>query len=237
MKMKKLLVALLFAPFIAHADGFLPSQEVTVSPMREMNIPESLKHELMKRKAEEKSKGFYEKENRYAKELLNIPHTASKEIAEFKSNNNPYDTHLKSKLSQVKIAFPFKFTTIKDEDKIGYAVGGTYLKKSPDNNVSQEGWTGIKVFFKAPKIGICSYSFFDLKLSHGKVELSAETTEQIVDKKESSKTVEGTPSTGFLYSVDWYTKDTMQMLECANKVYDKEIIDKVIALANKIDKQ
>ncbi len=63
-----------------------------------------------------------------------------------------------------------------------------------------------------------------------------ETTEYFVNEKPSNKVIEGNINSGVLYSINWYTDTTMNMLECANKSFKPEIMTKMIALANKIDK-
>ncbi len=203
--------------------------EPTVTPMDKMKIPASLKHQIEKRKAEEKAKGFYENENKYANYLLGLSKEKGRqEVAYFKTHKDKYDSHLKGSAAESHLAFNFKLATIPDSDKIGYVGGGSYIK--------DKGWTAVKLFFTQDDIGICSYSYFDLKLSHGYIEIPKETTENIVNNKYSSLDVEGTSDSGFLYTVSWYTQDTMRILECANKVYDKEIAKRTIELANKIDK-
>jgi len=56
-----------------------------------------------------------------------------------------------------------------------------------------------------------------------------------VNKKYSDTGIVGTPKTGFLYNVTWYTDKTMSALDCANMKFDKEILKRVVALAEKID--
>lgn len=196
-------------------------------PINNIQVPESVKAEIMKRQAEEKRKGFYENINPYAAYLLNFKNSLDKEIR-LGNKNDILDTNLKANLKNVKLAFPFELKAVNKENHLAYAVGGSYLK--------DKGWTGIKVFFDEPELGVCSYSYFNLKMSNGHVDISSKLVNPIVDNKESSKFVEGTPSTGFLYTVDWYTTDTMKLLDCASHDYDPEFLHKVIALANKIDK-
>lgn len=200
-----------------------------VSPLDKMSIPPSIKHQIEKRRAEEKTKGFYEQDNEYAKYLLRLnKHKAEREIAYFETHKDPYDNHFKRSANDSHLAFNFSLPTIPEADKIGYVGGGSHIK--------DKGWTAVKLFFTQPEIGVCSYSHFNLKLSHGYIEIPKETTGNIVNNKYSSLDVEGTANTGYLYTVSWYTSETMQILECANKIYDKEIANKSIELAKRIDR-
>lgn len=54
--------------------------------------------------------------------------------------------------------------------------------------------------------------------------------------KPTRLSVEGSHNSGFMYSVRWYDANFVRDLECANMNFDKEITSKMVALANKVDK-
>lgn len=218
--MKKLiLAALIFTPLIANA-------EVSVLKPDMLNIPDALKKELIERKVQQETKGYYETTPRYADYLKSVKSIAKREIRAF-SKADQYDTHLKSSYKDILLAFDYvPKKDIDNEQTIAYAPIGSYVK--------EKGWTGIKVIFEKD-FGTCSYSYFNLKLSNGFVDLNQDFTTYKVNKKPSTESVEGNKHDGFVYSLDWYTKDSMSQLECLNSKFDKSIMQKLIALANKID--
>jgi hypothetical protein len=235
--MKKILsVALFLIPLIALANRVvpLPTEGLQIIPLAQMDMPEDLKQDILKGKAEEKLKGYQEKDSKYVQFLLNLKRNAPKEISSYKDNHNPLDTHLKSNLSDIQLVFPFNnITWIKSENILGFAAAGSYVKNQP--NYPNGGWTGIVVFFIDSRLGSCSYSFFNLKASNGAILLAKETTEYLVHKKPSSRTIEGSYNSGFAYSLNWYENGAMNELSCANINFDKQIMAKMITLANRID--
>jgi len=183
---------------------------------------------------EEKSKGYREQDNIHVRELIAIKKLAQTEIASFKNDKNPLDTHIKPTLSDLQLGFKFK-NPIRNEI-IGYVpAGGYYKANSTFNKTSHDGWSGIKIFFNESKIGVCSFTYYDLNLSHGAVKLNQDIITYAVNNKPTYSMVEGSYNSGFMYSVSWFSKMTMNNLECANMIFDKKIKDDTIALANKID--
>jgi hypothetical protein len=233
---KRLLSVLITAmPFAVYGANLvpLPTKELTIVPMAKLNIPEQMKVEIMKNKAEEKQKGYHEMDSSYAQYLLNLKRTAPGEIKAFRVNN-AFDTHLKNEISDIHLAFNFKpLTMVKTENIIGYAPIGSYVKEG-DRDL---GWSGIKAFFMDQTLGACAYSFFDLQISHGAVQLNAETTEYLVNHKPSSTSVEGSLNSGFVYNVNWFDETKMHQLECANMAYTKQTLRRLVFLANQIDKR
>ena len=231
--MKKILLTLLIGwPLIGIASNL---ENVNIVPPKQLEIPEALKVELAKKKIEQQKNGYYEtdEDNEYVSYLLNLKKEAPREINSYKNYPDLYDTHLKSNFSEIKLAFPFQgFKDIPKENVIGYAAIGGYLK---DN--TPEGWTGIKTFFTDNQLGACAFSYFDLKLAQGGVDVNKELVTHNINKKPATTVIQGNQKHGFIYDLTWYTKDTMSMLECANMKVDKEIMTKMMALANKIDKQ
>lgn len=216
---KKLIGLLSVIPVIAIA-----AKGVDIVPIDKMNLPEGMKNKIAQRKQEEKEKGYYEETNESARNLLTMKRDAQQEIRMYASSSDT-DTHLKD---HVKLAFPFVKPKVIDS-VIGYAPAGSYI--------ADKGWTGVGIFFEDKNIGTCTYTFFDLKLSHGLVQLNRENTEYLVNKKPSSRSVQGNKKDGFSYNVDWFTPYSISQLECATLLFDSKAIERVIKLANVIDVQ
>lgn len=209
----------------ANPSNPLPTKDPDILPTSNMNIPETHQSDLIKREIEQKDNGFIESYNESAKFLLNLKENSSNEIQTKRDNKEIDYNHLKNNLPQ--LAFTFKTLKAINKDKIiGYAPIGNFVDK---------GWTGIKIFFSDQDLGNCSYSIFNLKLSHEEAPLN-QTNEYLVNNKPSSTMVEGTSHSGFLYSLNWFTTEEIKQLECADMHLDKMKMQKMIILANKIDK-
>lgn len=228
---KKLLVSLLLiAPMGIYAEvSSMPPRVsgIEIVPMAKQNLPKEMKADILAKKAEENQKGYHFTSKNNAGFLLNIKKHAAEEKAIKINKYGVYDTHIKSNYSDIKLSFPFKgIKSINKGDVLGYVAVGSYVKEK--NN---QGWNGIRVFFESP-MGNCSYMHMGIRGA----QLSEETTEYLVNKKPSNKAIEGNTNTGFVYSLNWYTNNNMNTLECANKDFQKNILDEMILLANKIDK-
>ena len=242
--MKKRLVAILCAiPLIAYAtdEAPLPKQGLQIVPLSAMSIPEDMKKDILKIAQEQKTKGYHEtSDTRYQQSLFKIQkrYTMRKKYSGKSANLVvvPEDVTLsdiKDHLSDIPLAFPFNNINWVELDKImGFVPQGSLIK---DNNNPTGGWSGIKVLFSDDQLGACSYSYLNLKLSHGGVQLNTETTEYLVNKHPSTKIIEGNINDGFVYTINWDKEGEMHTLDCANMKFDKEITKKMIALANKID--
>lgn len=164
--------------------------------------------------------------------LMNIKKNAPQEKKAYKGTPNKGDTHLKESADEIKLAFPFKKLPIDDKNIIGYAPIGSYKESSP------EGWNGIKIFFDNPDIpsSMCAYEFTDLGLSNGGVTLNASDVTYTVGNKPTLKGIDGNTGTGFIYTVIWYNNLKVSRIDCVKLSYDKSVLDRVLILANKIDK-
>lgn len=226
MKKEKIyLIILAISSSLALSESFSPDKGLEIIPLKNMAIPDSYKKELSLRMQEEKTKGYYETNSSYARYLLGKKKNFHGELSEFKNNRDPSDTHLKKQISDLKLAFAFNGIPIPKENIMGYAAIGAW---------TENGWTGIKTFFEDKNFGICSYSLFNISLSHGAVQLNNETTEYIVNKKPSSANVEGSVDSGFLYEINWFDKTYVHFLQCAKPRYEL-IIQKLVDFANQID--
>lgn len=203
-------------------------QGINIMPLSEINIPLSMKNQILKNKQALATQRFDDttSTDQNVIALFQLQRTAKDEIKQFDNNKNPYDTHLKSSLSKINLAFNFHgIPNISNQNILGYAAAGGYLKG--------KGWDGIVEFISISKLGICSYTTYKIE----KVILDKETTEYLVNKKPSNRNVAGNWNTGFLYTVNWYMPDRLMSLECANKMFKPNLIKDMIELATIIDKQ
>lgn len=144
----------------------------------------------------------------------------------FETNTDPYDSHLKASLSQIKLAFSFNgISFIEKANIIGYAVAGSW----------KNGWTGVVERFNDKTIGICDYFRHNAILSHSAVRLVKENVIYDVNQKPTMVSVEGQEPDGFSYKVDWYDNEFYHTLTCANTYFSKKIKMDAIALAKRID--
>lgn len=162
----------------------------------------------------------------YAKKLLNIE---VKNNYSRKFYNDPNDTHMKKDLYPIKLNF--KFDGIKSIDQksvIGFAPMGQY----------KNGWTGITEYFKDKELGVCTYSINPIIY----VRISDAIASHEINDKITSIKVKGNNNDGYLYTVNWYEDkgpDNVidSEIECANMLYDENILKNIIALARKVDKE
>lgn len=225
--MKRQLIAILSAlSTTTFAVTPLPTKGIQLVPLAQMELPSDFKKQILARKKEEKERGFYEEDSEETHALLAIKNDAAKEIKAYAGTPDKYDTHLKKSFNDIKLAFIYKPSPA-ITNVMGYVPAGSYI--------TDKGWSGIVVFFEDKTVGVCSYSYFDLKVANGAVQLNKDTTEYLVNKKPSSRSVFGSRFSGFSYVVNWFTDSTMAKLECANRKYDATTIGNVIKLANAID--
>jgi hypothetical protein len=199
----------------------------TVSFISEKEIfPEEMVNKSNLKRKDMKEKGYHESDSNkmYLKYLLSLKNRAPKEISDNKNNKNPYDTHLKASLKEIKLAFKFKQPPIEQSAIIGYAAGNTY----------QDGWTGIAVFFVEGE-STCSYEYDDLSLSNGAIMILKERTTYEINNKPTIISVIGNHKNGFVYKAVWNNKLQKHKLSCANSSYKKSITDYVLKKAIDID--
>lgn len=199
---------------------------------KEMPFTDESRQEMMVKKMQIEKNGYYATNlmDDYILYLKRIQKNAPQEIKAFKGTMNKGDTHLKQSVDEIKIAFRFKKLPIDEKNVIAYAPVGSYVKKP-------EGWNGIKIFFNNPEVGnICAYEFTDLNLSDGGVLMSKEGITYNVNMKPTITSIEGNPSLGFVYSVTWYNNIQVSRIDCVSNLIDKSITEKMLLLANRIDK-
>jgi len=235
--MKKIILTTLLLPSLCLASSQNTYKKDTITLLSKdemakiMAEPPELRAQMESRKKQMEEKGYIENDNKYASFLLNLKQSAKDEIRAYYGTQFKEDTHLKTQPSEIKLAFEFKKLPIHEKNILGYAPIGTYLK----NPV--EGWNGIKVFFMDKDTSICAYEFTDLKLSNGGVMMAKENVKNIVGKKPTFLSVEGSDQSGYVYSVTWYDQLKTNRVDCSTEKYQKNTLDKVIALSNKINRR
>lgn len=206
-----------------------PDAEIRVEPIANMDLPENLKNEELNRLSQQKELGYSKTNNLYAIELLNSKTSVIQDVKSSKLYaKNPYDTHFKKSLSEIKLAFNFKgLKNIKTEDVLAFTPTGTWIK---------DGWTGISEFFNS-EIGVCHFKLDNMKLTHGSTIIMEEAARYDINKNPNTLSVSGSIENGFLYNISWYDNNRFHKeLECANMKYDEQFSFKLINLAKEIEK-
>lgn len=220
--MKKILFVLLFASAISYASNEEPFNH-NLRGLIIVSHPD--------RKLVEQPEYINSDEERYVRFLLNVKDKAPAEIKQFSSSKDIEDTHLKSSYNDIKLSIPFKplnesNNIYKNINIVGYAAGGSY----------KDGWDGIKVFFNDNTLSACAYS----KNKILAIQMEKEKIQYIVNNKPSFKVIMGNYEGGFINNVSWYTdKKTyvfQEQIDCATRKLDKNMLDKMVVLANQIDK-
>jgi hypothetical protein len=200
---------------------------IVIVPLAKMSGPENMQQEELSHIAQQKSKGYYDSDAPYVKELLSIKDQAKREIKELKWKNNPYDTHIKEHISDLKLAFSFTgLPMVNRNNIIGYVVMGGW----------HGGWTGVVEFFTDEKLGTCEFAYNNMALTHGADQIAAEAVRYDINSRPNILDVQGSEASGFLYDISWYNGVYDEELQCANMVYDSKITDRLISLAKEIDK-
>ena len=229
--MHKLLLTLLSVWLLAAYTDQASSSNLHLVAEKDLSVPQALRQETITIQREMRQQGYHETDSHYAQFLLSLPHQALNEMRAWRGTQNAYDTHLRQRYADIKLAFQFNGIPIDPSHIIGYAPIGSYV------HTPQEGWNGIKVFFTTEsQLGTCAYEFTDLSLSHGAVTLAKEYTQYFVNHKPTFTSVEGSHGSGFVYTVTWYNAIKVSTLDCASKKYDKTVMAKILTLANQIDR-
>ena len=210
----------------------LPHAGIEIVPLAEMDLsPEELAATISHNN-ESKTMGYIKNTiSTYPKQLLNIRQQNNLTSASDSKSKDQYnsifvDTHMKTRITNIKLAFKFNGLDISPSNVIGFAPIGGYVST---------GWTGIKEFFIDKSLGTCAFTINNMALLHGGVKISKEAVRYDVNKKPGTLKVEGSNSTGFIYHIDWFDQQYEHDLECANSKYDKKLTESLIAFAQRID--
>lgn len=200
-----------------------PDSGIVIVPSTE--LPQLPKEQLSAIN-EYKLHGFENTKSEDAIQLLSLDRNNLLREKSYISDQNPYDTHLKKNLSQIKLAFDFHEISFIDEmNVIGFAVMGTWLN----------GWTGVSEAFVNKELGICDYSKLNLKLGHGAAKIAQENVTYDINGHPSITYVEGNNDFGYAYKVSWFDDIFYHTVKCALKKYDKDELNNVIKLSKLID--
>ena len=180
-----------------------------------------LKKKYQEMNKEQNEKGYVEEDNLRAQELISIKLNPKKNL-----NQN---------FNEIKMGYIFlSIPDSKDIKTIGYSPMGSY--KELKNGDDSDGWDGIVQFFNYKQIGFCAYTEHNIKLAHSGAQLIREFITYDVSNKPCIIIIKGNEITGYTYKISWYDDTFIRDLECANKKYDSELTNKLIELANFIDK-
>ncbi len=199
---------------------------ITIVPLKDRGLSEDIKKYIENKKSLT-YKGYEESHNPYIKNLSEYNLLKESKTLD---NNDPYDTHLKSNLSFIKLMFPFKgISFIEPKDIIGYAVMGGWNKE-------KDGWDGVSTFFNYKNVGICVYRKQNYVSFGGKAQLNKEDTTFDIGGYPTVTDVEGNLKDGFIYSLSWFDKEYFNDLDCYNKKFDRSLTKELINLGNRINR-
>jgi hypothetical protein len=167
-------------------------------------------------------KDYIESDSSYPKYLLSLRKTTTDVNNEFSISY----TGLKSDEAHIKTTFTYKNVQIPQSQIIGYASTGTYIK--------DKGWTGISQYFSIDGV-TCNYNVSDIKSQLGTIQLAKELVTYDVNNKPTTKYVEGRNDIGFTYNISWFDNMSHDLI-CANKNFDKTLLNKIIKYAILLDK-
>jgi hypothetical protein len=203
--------------------GLAPA--VIVVPLASMHLTPTQLKTMTDDVAQQKANGYVMQTLSYPAFLLRL---GQLNAADINKSTDPSGSLIKSSLSKFKISPAYQaLSAVAPSDVRGFSVGGVYLKNL--------GWSGMTEYFNAPGMGTCQYNIENLPVTKVTVYASAETVSYDIHGKVTDKYVQGSPKSGFLYSLSWFDRSYIQTLMCANKDYDASIMGKMISLANTID--
>lgn len=221
-----LMFALLPMSF-AFATPYKHMQGVNVVPYAEMNKPadESLVP-FISISDQMKITGYIETQTNEPAKLFAYREKAKHEISSFASNTDPSDTHLKSSISAVQLAFTTKRMPV--GSLLGYAAIGAY----------KSGWTGVVEFFEDKTLGVCKYEINNWTLSGGATTLAKENVRYDINEKPNTFYIAGNTQDGFIYRLNWFDQengnDYSNVIKCANQKYSEDITKQLMNVARKL---
>lgn len=201
----------------------IPGTGVTiVEPSRSMAANKAL--------MEQKKDGYRHEFSQAATNLLHIDSLLKPEIRRVRSLvRQTQSADITTNLGEVTMAYSFKPVPSSIVKRvIMYAPTGVYVH---DGKV--EGWVGLTEYFES-YFAPCSYEEVNVKLTGTSTIMDRDTVTYQVANKAGEYFATG-DTTGFLYQIEWFDNKFRHKLRCATKVFDPNMHDKVIELANVID--
>ena len=154
-------------------------------------------------------------EIRYLKNLI-------KKTLHLKSKNFNVESDIEKDIASIKLDFSYK-SVIKGTT--GYVPQGAY---------SESGWSGLKEMFLDLTMGACYFSVFHLPKNGYSPTIDHK---KFINGKDTDFTVKGNANEGYVYTLEWFEERYFRTLECAQKDESERIMDNMISLAQKIDKE
>lgn len=201
----------------------IPGTGVTiVEPSRSMTANKAL--------MEQKNDGYRHEFSQAATNLLHIDELLRPERKRVQSlTRQKQSADITTELVDVTMAYPFKPVPSSAAKRvIMYAPTGVYVH---DDKV--EGWVGLTEYFES-NFATCSYEEVSVSLTGTATIMDRDTVTYEVANKAGEYFSTG-DTTGFLYQIEWFDNQFRHKLRCATKVFDLNMHDKVIELANVID--
>lgn len=208
----------------------VPDGGIKIVPAQNMiTNPITMKRRAMQ-KMQMQSIGYVNEASPIYKQLMSIKNISKETLHLNSMNYGPTDEEIRSKISELKIAYNFVGVPASKEIKsIGFVPAVTY--------VQGKGWAGASQFFTFEGVGTCHYDENNLKFSHGSAIIAQEDITRAVNGKATTIEVYGQKGKGFVCNIEWYDNDFFKQLECASPEYNADIKNRMLMLARIIDKQ
>ncbi len=213
-----------------------PGSGIRVVPRSTMNLTEEELLKGAKDDEEIRTKGYVNIYTNRARELLDLESTIKKTHALAKQNLSPTSTELRAHAQDIPLAFQYR--GLEEKEGLRFTENSLHvIGSAPQGGFHKDkgGWSGITQFFKAPPIGVCAYSVMNVQAANSAARLAQEDVQYLVNNKATLTHVEGSESSGFVYSLKWYDEKNFHELECANMKYSQQTTDAVLQLAKTID--
>lgn len=207
----------------------LPDSGIKIIPRAQLDLPKSLLEEGKREEKEMKEKGYAHSLSSRPQELLNFKYHAQDEFKKYKNSQSDTATHIRHSLDELKISYKPK--------PIPDTLASKYIGVAPQGSFKENGWSGVAQFFETSDSLACAYGEMNVKAAHTAAELAMESITYEVHNKPTLITVKGDKYLGFVYKIDWFDDEIFHNLECASKEYSSLIKDKVLTLADNIDRR
>lgn len=207
--------------------GPVPDGGVQVIPEKQMSSYKDSKARLVKEKADIKKYGYIRRDVPEVQSLLNA-HIAAKNAFSNGGTGSSSHSEMQKSVDDIEMAYPYRGVPVGSVTKIIGAVPSvTYIKG--------QGWAGAAEIFEKGGLGNCIYRQNNLKFSHGSIIVAREKATYDVNSKVTIKEIIGTPKQGFIYHVEWHDSNFFNDLDCANKIFDKNLLKAAVEMATQID--
>jgi len=206
-----------------------PGSGVHIIPANKMHYDKSQVKSIEYNASLLSTKGYIEKYNQHATNLLMFHQIANADFSKSDSLGEQ-STHLRHNLSDLKMAYDYQgVPNSLVKEIIGFAPESTFIKN---------GWTGAIEFFSPQEFnGICAYHEINIGLTGSSANFAKEIVNYQVNNKVTIIEVSGNEASGYGYNIEWWDDHFRHTLECASKVFTSGIKKQVITLATQIDNQ